>query len=322
MAPPVSFIGIDVSKDRLDVAQRPKVASWFVANTDEGIQELVQRLASDQPALVVLEATGGLETAVVAALVAAQMPTVVVNPRQVRDFARAIGQLAKTDAVDAVVLAHFAEAVRPEVKPLPDEATRELDALLTRRRQLIEMQVAEKNRLRRTTAQRVRRDIQKHLHWLERQLAEIDKDLDDSIKRTPAWREKDDLLQGVKGVGPVLSATLLGELPELGRLNRREIAKLVGVAPLNRDSGQFKGRRRIWGGRASVRASLYMSALVASRYNPVIRALYQRLITQGKPKKVALTACMRKLLAILNAVARDGRLAANQPLCLASQDSC
>lgn len=316
------FIGIDVSKDRLDVAQRPVAASWSVANSEDGINELVQRLIEVEPALAVLEATGGLEVPVVAALVAAHLPAVVVNPRQARDFARATGQLAKTDAIDAGILAHFAEAVRPGVKPLPDEATRELDALLTRRRQLIEMRVAEKNRLQRTAAQRVRRDIQKHIHWLERQLVEIEKDLNDSIKRTPAWREKDDLLQGVKGVGPVLSATLLGELPELGRLNRREIAKLVGVAPLNHDSGKFKGQRRIWGGRASVRASLYMSALVASRYNPAIRDFYQRLVTAGKPTKVALTACMRKLLAILNAIARDGRIGYTPQLPLASQDSC
>jgi transposase len=317
-----AFIGIDVSKDRLDVAQRPPGAAWSVSNSEEGIQELVQALAPTQPKLVVLEATGGLETPVVAALLAAHLPTVVANPRQVRDFAKATGQLAKTDAIDAGILAHFAEAVRPEVRPFPDAATRELDALLTRRRQLIEMRTAESNRLLRSAAQRVRRDIQAHLRWLDRQRAELEKDLDDFIKQSPAWREKDNLLRGVKGVGPVLSATLLGELPELGRLNRREIAKLVGVAPLNDDSGKFRGPRRIWGGRASVRASLYMGTLVASRYHPEIREMYQRLLIAGKPKKLALTACMRKLLTILNAIARDNEIREIVPLRLASQDSC
>ena len=318
----LAFTGIDVSKDRLDVAQRPPAAAWSVSNSEEGIQELVQALAPTHPELVVMEATGGLETPLVAALLAAQLPTVVANPRQVRDFAKATGQLAKTDAIDAGILAHFAEAVRPEVRPFPDAATRELDALLTRRRQLIEMRTSESNRLLRTAAQRVRRDIQAHLRWLERQRAELEKDLDDFIKQSPAWREKDNLLRGVKGVGPVLSATLLGELPELGRLNRREIAKLVGVAPLNDDSGKFRGPRRIWGGRASVRASLYMGTLVASRYNPAIREVYQRLLAAGKPKKLALTACMRKLLTILNAIARDNEMREIVPLRLASQDSC
>ena len=321
MTPPV-FTGIDVSKDRLDVAQRPTGASWSMSNSEEGIQALIQALIPTQPVLVVLEATGGLEIPIVAALLAAQLPTVVINPRQVRDFAKATGQLAKTDAIDAGILAHFAEAVRPEVRPFPDEATRELDALVTRRRQLIEMQTAESNRLHRTAAQRVRRDIQKHLDWLQRQLEELEKDLDNSIKQSPAWREKDNLLQSVKGVGPVVSATLLGELPELGRLNRREIAKLVGVAPLNHDSGKFRGQRRIWGGRAGVRASLYMGTLAAVQHNPPICAHYKQLIAAGKPKKLALTACMRKLLTILNAIARDREIRQIIPLRLASQDSC
>lgn len=321
MTPP-TFLGIDVSKERLDVAQRPAAGSWFVSNDEEGIQDLIERLTSLQPTLVLLEATGGLETPLVAALLEARLATVVINPRQVRDFAKAAGQLAKTDAIDAAILAHFAEVMRPEVRPFPDQATRELDALVTRRRQLIEMLTAEKNRLLRTAAQRVRQDIQRHIHWLERQLDDLEQDLDNFIQQSPAWREKEDLLLSVKGVGPVLAATLLGELPELGQLNRKEVAKLVGVAPLNSDSGRYQGRRKIWGGRASVRASLYMGTLVATRYNPAIRALYQRLLAAGKPKKLALTACMRKLLTILNAIIRDGELRTIVPYRLASQDSC
>ena len=321
MTAPV-FVGIDVAKDKLDVAQRPEAESWSLANAEAGIQELVQRLRAIQPTLVLLEATGGLESPAVAGLLAARLPVVVINPRQVRDFAKATGQLAKTEAIDAGILAHFAAAVRPQVRPFPDEATRELDSLITRRRQLIEMLTAEKNRLLRTATQRVRRDIQKHIHWLERQLDDLEKDLDNFIQRSPAWREKEDLLRSIKGVGPVLAATLLAELPELGRLNRKEVAKLVGVAPLHRDSGQYKGQRQIWGGRASVRASLYMAALVATRYNPVIRELYLRLLAVGKPKKLALIACMRKRLVILNAIVRDGKVSTTLPPRLASQDSC
>lgn len=321
MTPPTIFVGIDVSKDRLDVAERPGESRWF-ANDEDGLRELSQRLRQLQPELVVLEATGGLEIPVVAVLLGARLPAAVINPRQVRDFAKATGQLAKTDAIDAGILAHFAEAVRPEVRPFPDEATRELDALVTRRRQLVEMLTAEQNRLLRTAARRVRRDIQKHVHWLERQRAELERDLDDFVKSSPVWREKEDLLRGVKGVGPVLSSTLLGELPELGRLNGKKISKLVGVAPLNRDSGHFTGQRKIWGGRASVRASLYMATLVATRHNPTIRALYLRLLAAGKPKKLALTACMRKFLIILNAVVRDGEFRTIVPIPLAKQDSC
>jgi transposase len=320
LTPPV-YVGIDVSKDELSVAERPG-ESWSLPNTEPGLGDLAQRLKGLGPALVVLEATGGLEVPVAATLVEARLPAVVVNPRQARDFAKATGQLAKTDAIDASVLAHFAEAVRPEVRAFPDAATRELDALVTRRRQLVEMITAERNRLLRSGAKRVRRDIQRHLRWLERQLAELEKDLDDLIKSSPVWREKEDLLRGIKGVGPVLSATLLGELPELGQLDRKAIAKLVGIAPLNRDSGRYKGQRKIWGGRASVRASLYMATLVASRYNPTIRFMYQRLVVAGKPKKVALTACMRKLLTILNAAVREGEFRADMPLRLAKQDSC
>jgi transposase len=322
VTPPAIYVGIDVSKDRLDLACRPIGESWSLSNNEQGLRELSQRLAQLAPALIVLEATGGLEVPLVATLLEADLPTVVVNPRQVRDFAKATGQLAKTDAIDAGILAHFAEAVRPEARPFPDEATRELDALVTRRRQLIEMLTAERNRQLRTATRRVRRDIQRHIHWLERQLAELESDLDDFVKSSPAWREKEDLLRGIKGVGPVLSTTLLGELPELGRLDRKGIAKLVGVAPLNHDSGQFRGKRKIWGGRASVRASLYMATLVASRYNPTIRDVYQRLLAAGKPKKLALTACMRKFLTILNAAVREGEFRSDLPLSLAKQDSC
>jgi transposase len=318
---PPDFAGIDVSKDQLSVAQRPGEC-WSLPNTEAGLHKLTERLGRLEPALVVLEATGGLEVPVAASLVEARLPAVVANPRQVRDFAKATGQLAKTDAIDAAVLAHFADAVRPEVRPFPDAATRELDALVTRRRQLIQMITAENNRLLRTAAKRVRRDIQKHLRWLERQLAELEQDLDEFIKSSPAWRAKEDLLRGVKGVGPVLSATLLGELPELGQLNRKAIAKLVGVAPLNHDSGRFRGQRKIWGGRASVRAALYMATLVASRHNPTIHALYQRLLAAGKPKKLALIACTRKLLTILNAAIKEGQFRADMPLRLAKQDSC
>jgi transposase len=316
------YVGIDVSKDRLDVAQRPAAESWSLANDESGIGELRQKLAVVKPALVVLEATGGLETPLVAGLLGESLPVVVINPRQARDFAKSTGQLAKTDRIDAGILAHFAEAVKPEVRPFPDEATRELDALITRRRQLIEMLTAEKNRLLRTAAQRVRRDLQRHIHWLERQLDELEKDLGNFIQQSPAWREKEDLLRSIKGVGPVLASTLLGELPELGQLNRKEVAKLVGVAPLNQDSGRYQGQRRIWGGRASVRGSLYMGTLVATRFNPAICELYQRHLTAGKPKKVALVACMRKFLTMLNAAVRDGEFRTIVPLRLASQDSC
>lgn len=322
MTPPAIYVGIDVSKDRLDVALRPSGESWSTSSDEHGLKQLSLRLTELAPALVLLEATGGLETPLVAALLECQLPTVVINPRQVRDFAKATGQLAKTDAIDASILAHFAEAVQPEVRPFPDAATRELNALVTRRHQLIEMLTAERNRLLRTAARRVRRDIQRHIHWLERQLEELEKDLDDFIKSSPAWREKEDLLRSIKGVGPVLVSTLLGGLPELGRLDRKGIAKLVGVAPLNRDSGQFQGQRKIWGGRAGIRTGLYMATLVASRHNPAIRELYQRLLAAGKPKKLALTACMRKFLTILNAAVRDGELRAIPALGLANQDSC
>jgi len=297
------YVGIDVAKDRLDVAQRPGTEAWWVTNDDRGIADLVARLKALRPTLVVLEATGGVELPLVGALAAVGLPVVVVNPRQTREFARATGRLAKTDAIDAQVLARFAEAVRPALRPLPDAASQQLSGLVARRRQVIEMLTAEKNRLR-TAAPAVRDHIKEHILWLERSLSDLDSELGQAIHSSDIWRAQDNLLQSAPGVGPVLSTTLLAELPELGSLNRKEIAALVGVAPLNRDSGTLRGRRTVWGGRSQVRAALYMAALVASRFNPVIRAFYQRLEAAGKPKKVALTACMRKLLTILNAMMR------------------
>jgi transposase len=298
------FVGIDVAKATLDVAVRPSSEQWQIPNEDAALPALVARLRALAPTLIVLEATGGFERAVVAALAAAALPVVVANPRQVRDFARATGQLAKTDAIDAQGLALFAERVRPAARPLPDAAAQALDAVLTRRRQLLEMLVAERNRLGFAQAP-VRRGITQHIRWLERQLADVNDDLGRLIEQSPAWRARDNLLRSVPGVGPVLSRTLIGELPELGQLTRKQIAALVGVAPLARDSGTLRGKRFVWGGRAPVRAVLYMGALVATRYNPAIRTFYQRLRATGKPPKVALTACMRKLLIILNAMVRS-----------------
>jgi len=295
------YVGIDVAKATLDVAVHPTGARWTTTHTEREVAGLVPRLTALDPALVVLEATGGLEGPLAGALAAAGLPVVVVNPRQVRDFAKATGLLAKTDALDAAVLAHFAAAVRPTPRPLPDAATQTLAALVTRRRQLVEMLTAERNRLG-SAPRALRAEIQAHITWLQRRLGRLDDDLNEAIRTSPVWRAQDDLLQSVPGVGPVLSRTLLASLPELGRLNRKAIAALVGVAPLNRDSGTFRGRRMIWGGRAAVRAVLYMGTLVAVRHNPVLRAFYQRLRGVGKLPKVALTACMRKLLTILNAM--------------------
>lgn len=299
------FVGIDVSKDRLDFAECPSGSAGSVENDPTGFSALLRMLKPEATTtLVVLEATGGYEAAVAATLASAGIHVAVVNPRQVRDFARATGQLAKTDEIDAHLLALFAERIRPEPRPLPDRVAQELDALVARRRQLQEMLGAEHNRLR-LAAARVRKGIQKHVRWLERQVDDIDDDLDRLVRASPLWRAKDDLLQSVPGIGPTTSRTLLAELPELGHLNRREIAALVGVAPLNRDSGTLRGKRMVWGGRASVRRTLYMAALVASRHNPAIRAFYERLRGKGKPPKVALTACMRKLLVILNTMTRN-----------------
>ena len=296
-----TYVGIDVSKHWLDVGIRPARRAERLANDEAGIEVCVVQLGAVAPERIVLEASGGLELPLVAALAAAALPVVVVNPRQVRDFARATGRLAKTDALDAQVLAHFAEAVRPELRPLPDAETQALRDLVARRRQLVAMLVAERQR-RRAARAAVRPAIEAHIAWLQQALAQLDDQLQTSVQLSPHWRAHDQLWRSVPGVGPQLARTLLAQLPELGQLDRRRIAALVGVAPYNRDSGQWRGSRSIWGGRASVRAALYMSALVASRHNPVIRDFYQRLLARGKPKKSALTACMRKLLVILNAI--------------------
>jgi len=295
------FVGIDVSKARLDVALGAAGELLSVEHEPRAIAALVKRLLQVRPARVVLEATGGLETTAVAELGAAGLPVVVVNPRQVRDFARATGQLAKTDALDARMLALFAERIRPEPRPLPSEQERELKALLARRRDLVEMLSAERNRYA-NAPKLLRKELAAHIRWLEARLKERDRDLDRMLRGSPLWREREDLLRGVPGIGPVLCATLLAELPELGRLGRREIAKLVGVAPLNRDSGAMRGKRTVWGGRAPVRAALYMATLSATRCNPPLAAFYRRLRERGKPAKVALTAAMRKLLITLNAM--------------------
>lgn len=294
------FVGIDVSKAQLDVALRPE-GRFSAPNDEAGYTQVLDRLRGVSPTLVVLEATGGLEIPITGILAAAGVPVAVVNPRQVRDFAKATGRLAKTDALDAQTLAHFAEVLRPTLRPLPDEQTQALAAVLARRRQLVEMLTAEKNRLSRAHKP-VRTSLRTHIAWLERELSHTDRDLAHAIRESPVWREQDDLLQSVPGIGPVVTSTLLANLPELGTLTGKQIAALVGVAPLNRDSGTWRGTRTVWGGRAQVRAILYMSALVATRFNPVIRVFYRRLCAAGKAKKVALTACMRKLLIILNAM--------------------
>lgn len=297
------YVGIDVAKARVDVALGRQGAVFQVARDDKGLAELVKRLKEAKPELVVMEATGGLQLPVAAALSVAGLSVAVVNPRQVREFARAAGKLAKTDALDARVLAHLGEALKPPARPLLDEETRKLEALLTRRRQMVEMLVAEKNRLQVAHAA-ARPLIQKHIDWLEQQLKEVDKDLGSAVRNSPMWRGKDDILRSVPGVGPVLAMTLMAELPELGQLNRKQVAALAGVAPHACDSGTLKGKRMVWGGRAALRAALYMATLSAVRCNQVIRALYERLTKAGKPKKVALVACMRRLLTILNAMVR------------------
>jgi transposase len=302
-----TYVGIDVSKARLDIAVVGGPSPAAVANEDGSIRQLVRGWRQAPPTLVVVEATGRYELAVVGALGAAGIPVVVVNPRQVRDFARATGQLAKTDRLDAQILARFAAAVRPPVRPLADEAQQALDAVLRRRRQLRQMLTAEQTRLAQPTARAVRQSLRKHIAYLEREVHASDHDLGEMIKASPVWREADDLLQSVPGVGDVTARTLIAALPELGTLDRRAIAKLVGVAPLNRDSGQQRGRRTIWGGRAEIRQVLYMAALVAMRRNPVIRAFYLRLTAAGKPAKLALVACMRKLLTILNTILKTKR---------------
>jgi transposase len=298
------FIGIDVSKEKLDVAVRPTGEFMSFSNNEDGISCVVDFVKSFFPSLIVLEATGGLETAAVGMLADKGLPVVVINPRQVRDFAKATGKLAKTDTIDAHLIARFGEAVRPELRLLKDQEAQKLTALITRRRQIVEMITAEKNRLN-TAPKWTSKDIQTNISWLEKCLKKVDKDLKNLLKKSPVWREKDEILQSTPGVGPVLSMTLLSGLPELGNLNRKEIAALVGVAPLNRDSGLFRGKRMIWGGRANIRSVLYMSATCAMRFNPTIRIFYERLRLAGKLHKVAITACMRKLLVILNTMIKN-----------------
>ena len=300
-----TFVGIDVAKHRLDVHLRPSGESLAIDHGEEEITALIERLVALEPTLVVPEATGGLEVRPAAALAAAGLPVAVVNPRQVRSFARAIGRLAKTDRLDAKAIAHFAEAVRPPVRPLPDEATRRLGALVARRRQLLEMLVAERNR-RHAADPALHERLDAHLRWLEEALAEIEGDLDGAVRASPVWRAKEALLRSVPGIGPVSARTLLAQLPELGSLTRRQAAALVGVAPFSRDSGRMRGRRTVWGGRATLRACLYMAAVAAARgSNPVIAGFYRRLRLAGKPAKLALTACMRKLVVTLNAMLRS-----------------
>ncbi len=298
------YIGIDVSKAQVDVAVRPTGQRWAASYNETGVEELVSQIVDIGPVMVLLEATGGLEVPLVAALAAA-LPVVVVNPRQVRDFARATGTLAKTDSLDAAVLAHFADAVRPSVRPLRDAETQVLNSLAARRHQVLTMLVSEKNRLG-TAISAVHPRIEAHIAWLEQDLNDLDEGLRQTLRRSPVWREKDDLLRTVPGVGEQVSLTLLAYLTELGTLDRRQIAALVGVAPFNRDSGTLRGKRAVWGGRARVRAILYTGAMVDSRHNPVIRDFYQKLLAAGKPKKVALVACMRKLLVILNSMLKHG----------------
>jgi transposase len=304
----MSNVGIDVSKAKLDVAIRPSGERFSVTNDEAGHRELRKRFTKLKPERIILEPTGGYERAVVGALVAAKLPVVVVNARQVRHFAKALGLLAKTDNIDADVLARFGEAIQPEIRPFPDDQLRELEALVTRRRQLIEMRTAETQR-KETAPITTRASIDTVIAFLNEQIDDVDNDIDALIKKTPAWKDGDDLLQSVPGVGPVLSRTLLALVPELGTLSRKKVASLIGVAPFNNDSGKkTEGKRTIWGGRAPVRAVLYMATMSAIRFNPTIKAMYSRLVDAGKREMVALVACMRKLLTILNAIKREGRV--------------
>jgi transposase len=307
-----TFVGIDVSKDSLEVALRPSNTVQSFTNDDEGIAQLIESLRPQQPALIVLEATGKYERPVARALAVEGLLFNIINPRQGRAFARATGVLAKTDRIDALLLARFAEVLQPEARSLKDEQTEALSDLVIRRRQIVEMITAEKNRLALAT-KRVRRDIQVHIRWMEKRLEDINNDIDELIRQSPLWREQDKLLQSVTGVGPVLASTILASLPELGTLNRKQIAALVGVAPFNRESGRYKGKQKIQGGRASVRNVLYMGTVAGIRANPVLRTFYERLVAKGKPKKLALTACMRKLLVILNTMLKNGTSWQNQP---------
>jgi transposase len=298
------FIGIDVSKSELQVAMRPEETPMAFANTEDGIALLIDYLKPLCPTLVVLEATGGLEISLVNALAVKEFPVVVVNPRQIRDFAKAIGRLAKTDRIDAEVIAHFAEALRPPVRPLKDKQSQRLHALNTRRRQLAAMISSEQNRL--TSAPKwTQNEIRTHLKWLKKALEKMDKEISNLIKSSPIWREKQAILCSFKGVGPVTSATLLAALPELGVIGAKPLSALIGVAPLNRDSGQFRGKRIVWGGRENVRSVLYMATMSAIRFNPVVKSFYSRLREAGKPHKVAITACMRKIIVTLNSMIKN-----------------
>jgi transposase len=301
------FAGIDISKDALDIGLLPSKATFHLPYDEKGIAEAVQRLAQAKPTLIVLEATGGLETRVAAHLVAGELPVAVVNPRQPRDYAKATGQLAKNDRIDALILADFARAVRPQVRPMKDESTQELDGLVTRRNQLVDIRVQENLRLNRAPKVQ-QKSLRNHIAWLDKGIAAIEKDLTARLRNSDAWRVKDDLLRGIPGVGPTTSAVMLAKLPELGTLDRKKIAALTGVAPLADDSGKHHGKRFVWGGRADVRSVLYMAALTAMRWNPVIKSFAQRLKSAGKPAKVIIVACMRKLLIIMNAIIKN-----NQP---------
>jgi transposase len=298
-------VGIDVSKDHLDVFIRPGGDSFRVGRDEAGLEELRARLQALTPALVALEATGGFETVVAASLSMADLPVIIVNPAQVRYFAQSLGKRAKTDRIDAAVVAHFAEATNPEVRALPDEATRLLSALLARRTQIIQMMVAERQRLRVMTAPRLKKSVERLLKALQKELEALDKDIDDSVRKSPVWRAKEDLLRSVPGIGPIVARTLLAEMPELGSLSGKEAASLAGLAPFTRQSGQWRGKSFIGGGRTNVRAMLYMAAMSAARSNPILRTFYQRLLAAGKPKTVALVAVARKLIVILNAILRD-----------------
>lgn len=302
-----SYVGIDVSKDRLDIHVRPDDEAFAVSRDGKGLEQLVERLRKLSPALVAVEATGGFEVIVAAAIAGAGLPLAVVNPAQIRHFAQAVGKRAKTDPVDAGVIAHFAEAVRPVPRALPDEAARLLAELVGRRRQIIDMIVAERQREKRATNVRVRKSLARHIAVLERELMEIDGDIDTLVRGSPVWRAKEDLLASVPGIGKIIARILLAELPELGTLGRREIASLAGLAPYTRQSGRWRGKAMIAGGRSAVRSATYLGALVASRHNPILKAFYQHLLQAGKPKMVALIAVARKLLTILNAILRDNR---------------
>lgn len=301
------YVGIDVSKDRLDVHVLPGEMAFSVSRDGKGLEDLIERLRRQSPTLVAVEATGGFEVIVAAALAGAKMPLVVLNPAQIRHFAKAVGQRAKTEPIDAAVIARFAQAVRPEPRPLPDEESRLLAELVTRRRQIIEMLVAERQREKRAGNPRVRKSLTRHIRMLEKELPAVDGDIDTLVRGSPAWRAKEDLLASVPGIGKILARTLMAELPELGTLDRRCIASLAGLAPYTRQSGRWRGKSMIGGGRSAVRSALFLGALVASRHNPILRDFYQRLLSTGKPKMLVLVAVARKLLTILNAILRDQR---------------